>query len=77
MMIINIKNQHSQNINKSVEPHQDSLIAKNLQREQYIGVTILLIGLIIMIGFFNQRLEYALIFALTVSAILIVFLLAV
>lgn len=57
-------------------PH-DSLIAKGWQKEQYIGIAILLVGLITIIGFFSRRFEYALIFALTLSVILIVFFLTV
>ncbi|HLO86308.1 MAG TPA: hypothetical protein VK203_15115 [Nostocaceae cyanobacterium] len=51
---------------------QDALIAKNLQREQYIGIAILLLSLIAVIGFFSRRFEYALIFALSLSLLLIV-----
>src|SRR3712207_5425270 len=41
----------------------DPLIAKGLQREQYIGIFILAIGLIAAVGFFSRRVEYALLFA--------------
>ncbi len=58
------------------QPH-DSLIARVWQKEQYIGIAILLVGLIAIIGFFSRRFEYALIFALTLSVILIVFFLTV
>jgi lipopolysaccharide export LptBFGC system permease protein LptF len=58
-------------------PSQDSLIARGWQKEQYIGITILLICLIAVVGFFSRRFEYALIFALTLSIILIVFFLKV
>lgn len=56
---------------------QDPLIAKGWQREQYIGMSILLITLIAAVGFFSRRLEYALIFAFALSLVLIVFLLTV
>lgn len=61
------------NIEETPSRPDDSLIAKNLQKEQYIGIAILLVGLITIIGFFSRRFEYALIFALTISMILIVF----
>jgi hypothetical protein len=51
----------------------DPLIAKGLQREQYIGIFILGIGLIAAVGFFSRRVEYALLFAAALSIVLIVF----
>jgi hypothetical protein len=48
----------------------DPLIAKSLQREQYIGITILLIGSVAAIGFFSRRFEEALIFAIVLSLVL-------
>jgi hypothetical protein len=54
-------------------PLQDPLIARGWQREQYVGISILLLGLIAVVGFLNRKFEYALIFALTLSIILIVF----
>jgi hypothetical protein len=50
----------------------DPLIAKSLQREQYIGITILLIGSVAAIGFFSRRFEEALIFGIFLSLVLIV-----
>jgi len=52
---------------------KDSLIAKGWQREQYIGISILLLGLVAIVGFFSRKLEYALLFAFVLSIILIVF----
>jgi hypothetical protein len=51
----------------------DSLIAKGWQKEQYIGVAILFVGLIAAIGFISRRFEYALVFAISLSIILIIF----
>ena len=65
------------NIEETPSGSDDSLIAKNLQKEQYIGIAILLVGLITIIGFFSRRFEYALIFALTITMILMVFFLTV
>ncbi|WP_370569799.1 hypothetical protein [Sphaerospermopsis sp. LEGE 00249] len=65
------------NIEETPSGSNDSLIAKNLQKEQYIGIAILLVGLITIIGFFSRRFEYALIFALTITMILMVFFLTV
>ncbi|MBD2360948.1 hypothetical protein H6G36_07110 [Anabaena minutissima FACHB-250] len=56
---------------------QDALISKGWQREQYIGITILFIALISAIGFFSRRFEYALLFALALSIVLIVFFLTI
>ena len=60
------------NLEENPSQPDDSLIAKGWQKEQYIGIAILLVGLITIIGFFSRRFEYALIFALTLSVILIV-----
>ncbi|MEA5566235.1 hypothetical protein [Anabaena sp. UHCC 0399] len=56
---------------------QDPLISKGWQREQYVGITILFIAVITAIGFFSRRFEYALLFALALSIVLIVFFLTV
>ncbi|HYW19724.1 MAG TPA: hypothetical protein VE956_10500 [Nodularia sp. (in: cyanobacteria)] len=62
----------------SADPiQQDSLIAKGWQREQYIGIGILAIALIAAVGYFSRRFAYALMFAFTLSIILIVFLLTI
>lgn len=70
---IKTKNIQVQETPAQSSPPQDSLIARGLQREQYVGISILLLGLIAVVGFLNRRFEYALIFALTLSVILIVF----
>ncbi|MBD2624889.1 hypothetical protein [Trichormus variabilis] len=70
---IKTKNIQVQETPTEGSPPQDSLIARGLQREQYVGISILLLGLIAVVGFLNRRFEYALIFALTLSVILIVF----
>ncbi|WP_445633451.1 DUF3285 domain-containing protein [Nostoc sp. DSM 114161] len=54
---------------------KDPLIARNLQKEQYVGIIGLAIALIAAVGFFSRRVEYAIIFAVILSAILIAFLL--
>ncbi|WP_315787841.1 hypothetical protein [Fischerella sp. JS2] len=51
--------------------NQETLIAHGLQKEQYIGISGLAIALIAAVGFFSRRFEYALVFALILSAILI------
>ncbi|WP_066379533.1 MULTISPECIES: hypothetical protein [unclassified Anabaena] len=51
---------------------KDELIAKNWQREQYIGITILFISLIAAVGFLSRRFEYAVLLALILSIALIV-----
>ncbi|MEA5616682.1 hypothetical protein VB711_02340 [Cronbergia sp. UHCC 0137] len=63
----------------STEPTDppNTLINRNWQKEDYIGLSILLFSLIAAISFFSRRFEYALIFALTLSIILIAFFLTV
>jgi hypothetical protein len=55
--------------------NQDPLIARNLQKEQYIGIIGLAIALVTAVGFFSRRFEDAIVFALVLSAILIAFVL--
>lgn len=52
---------------------QDPLIAKGLQKGQYIGIFAFAIALILAVGFFSRRVEYAILFAATLSIVLIVF----
>lgn len=56
---------------------KDPLIARGLEREQYMGIAILLCSLIVAVGFLSRRFEYALLFALSLSIVLIVFLLTI
>jgi len=53
--------------------NKDPLIARNLQKEQYIGIIGLAIALIAAVGVFSRRVEYAIGFAIILSAILIAF----
>ncbi|MBC1236352.1 hypothetical protein [Nostoc sp. 2RC] len=53
--------------------NKDPLIARNLQKEQYVGILGLAIALIAAVGFLSRRIEYAIIFAMILSAILIAF----
>ena len=55
----------------------DPLIAKGLQKEQYIGIFTVAAALILVVGFFSRKVEYALLFATALSVILIVFFLTV
>ncbi|MBH8571698.1 hypothetical protein I8752_01375 [Nostocaceae cyanobacterium CENA369] len=57
--------------------NQDPLIAHSLQKEQYIGIFGLAIALIAAVGFFSRRVEYAIIFAIVLSAVIIAFFLLV
>ncbi|MFN6569691.1 hypothetical protein A6770_20345 [Nostoc minutum NIES-26] len=52
---------------------KDPLIAHNLQKEQYVGIIALAIALVAAVGFFSRRVEYAIVFAVILSAILIAF----
>jgi hypothetical protein len=73
------KNKYGDTIQETPPPstQNDPLIAKGLQKEQYIGILGLAIALIAVIGFFSRRVEYAILFAITLSVILIVFFLTV
>ncbi|MBH8553385.1 hypothetical protein I8751_13575 [Nostocaceae cyanobacterium CENA357] len=55
----------------------DPLIARGLQREQYLGIAILAVSLIAAVGYFSRRFEYALLFAFALSIVLIVFFLTI
>lgn len=50
---------------------KDPLITKGLQTEQYISIVTLAIALVAAVGFFSRRVEYAIAFAIVLSAILI------
>ncbi|MBD2434169.1 MULTISPECIES: hypothetical protein [Fischerella] len=50
---------------------QDPLIAKGLQKEQYIGIFSLAIAIIAAVGIISRRVEYAILFAIFLSLILI------
>ncbi|GAA6619504.1 hypothetical protein [Scytonema sp. NUACC26] len=52
---------------------KDPLIAGGLQKAQYIGIIGLAIALVVAVGFFSRRVEYAIVFAFVLSAILIAF----
>ncbi|OYD91517.1 hypothetical protein CDG76_26875 [Nostoc sp. 'Peltigera membranacea cyanobiont' 210A] len=58
-------------IQETPAPVQDPLIARGLQKEQYAGIIGLAIALIAAVGFFSRRVEYAIAFAVFLSAILI------
>ncbi|MBD2514488.1 hypothetical protein H6G93_05600 [Nostoc sp. FACHB-973] len=53
--------------------NKDPLIARSLQKEQYVGIMGLAIVLVAAVGFLSRRVEYAIVFAITLSAILIAF----
>lgn len=55
--------------------NQDPLIAHSLQKEQYVGIMGLAIALVAAVGFFSRRVEYAIIFAIVLSGMIIAFLL--
>jgi hypothetical protein len=69
------KNQYGGTTQETPPPgtQNDPLIAKGLQKEQYIGIFALGIILIAVIGFFSRRVEYAILFAVVLSVILIAF----
>jgi len=82
-MIMNIYNQKSPYNNsnylgqKTLETplpnsqQQDPLIAKALQKEQYIGIFSLAITVIAAVGIISRRVEYAILFAIFLSLTLI------
>jgi len=58
-------------IEEAPAPGKDPLIARGLQTEQYLGIIALAIALVAVVGFVSRRVEYAIVFALIVSAVLI------
>jgi hypothetical protein len=58
-------------IQETPAPGKDPLIARGLQKEQYIGIIGLAIALITAVGFFSRRVEYAIGFAIILSIFLI------
>jgi hypothetical protein len=54
--------------------NNNSLVNSGPQDVAYIGFFFLLISLVVIVGFLNKKLEYALIFAFILSLILIAFL---
>lgn len=58
-------------IQETPTPGKDPLIAKGLQKEQYIAIAGLAIIVVASVGFFSRRFEYALILAFVLSGILI------
>ncbi|MFN6487803.1 MULTISPECIES: hypothetical protein [unclassified Nostoc] len=54
-------------VQETPAPIQDPLIARGLQKEQYIGIIGLAIALIAAVGFFSRRVEYAIAFAVILS----------
>jgi hypothetical protein len=58
------------------EDTKDTLIAWELEREVQILVVIFLIGLIVVIGWLNRRVENVILFALFLSGVIIALILA-
>lgn len=70
------RNQYKGTIQETPPPgttQNDPLIAKGLQKGQYIGILGLAIAIIAVIGYFSRRVEYAILFAITLSIVLITF----
>jgi hypothetical protein len=53
--------------------NQDSLIAKGWETTDYVGVILLVLSLVVLVGIVSRRIEYAIIFALMLSLLIIVF----
>ena len=58
------------------EDTKDTLIAWELEREVQILVVIFLIGIIVVIGWLNRRVENVILFALFLSGVIIALILA-
>ncbi|MEH2414200.1 hypothetical protein [Nostoc sp.] len=58
-------------VQETPSPGKDPLIAHSLQKEQYIGIIGLAIALVAAVGFFSQRVEYAIGLAVILSVSLI------
>ncbi|WP_017652573.1 hypothetical protein [Fortiea contorta] len=68
-----IQETSAKTVQETPPPGQDPLVARGLQKEQYVGMVGLAIALIAAVGFFSRRVEYAIVFAFALSAILIAF----
>ncbi|OUL19330.1 hypothetical protein [Nostoc sp. 106C] len=62
-------------IQETPGPTKDPLIARGLQKEQYVSIAILALILIAAVGFFSRRVEYAIMFAFALSIVFIAFVL--
>ncbi|MGD1909353.1 MAG: hypothetical protein ACFB2X_00380 [Rivularia sp. (in: cyanobacteria)] len=62
------------NQSENLPSQSDSLIDKSGEYTIYIGVSFLFVLIIFAIGFFNRRVDYAIIFSLVLAAILMFFL---
>lgn len=60
-----------QETSQPITTQKDPLIAKGLQKEQYIGVVTLAIAIIAAVGVISRRIEYALVVAFVLSFVLI------
>lgn len=56
---------------------KDPLIARGLEQWQYIGIVAIAIAAVALVRFFSRRVEHALLFAIALSVVLIVFFLTV
>lgn len=52
---------------------KDPLIDRGLQVGQYIGIVALAVGAIVVVKVFSPRVEHAILFALSLSVVLIIF----
>ena len=57
-----------------IPPQSDSLIDKAGENSIYIGLFLLIIMISFAVGFFNRRVEYAVLFSIVLSAMLMFFL---
>ncbi|BAY21359.1 hypothetical protein NIES2100_11110 [Calothrix sp. NIES-2100] len=62
-------------IEETPAPGKDPLIARGLQKEQYVAISVLAIILVAAVGFFSRRVEYAIMFAFALSIVFIAFVL--
>ena len=62
-------------VQETPAPGKDPLIARGLQKEQYVAIGVLAVILVAAVGFFSRRVEYAIMFAFALSLVFIAFIL--
>ena len=69
--ILEISPSQIQEISQPITTQKDTLIARGLEKEQYIGIVTLAIAIIAAVSVISRRIEYALVVAFVLSFVLI------
>lgn len=55
----------------SITDQDNPLIAHSLQKQQYIGIIVIILALITIVGLLNRKFEYAIIFSILLSVVMV------